>query len=121
MATQLKPKLGSGTTEGTDQASAERNLRQDYENLKLDEALKKEYEPRSSRGTTEKITPEPLPSAPAKFNPKDFMEKPVYKYGKDDLKDLIKPVKKAKGGAVKSASARADGCAQRGKTRGKFV
>lgn len=121
MATQLKPKRGSGTTEGTDQASAERNLRQDYENLKLDEALKKEYEPYSSRGTTEKITPEPLPSAPAKFNPKDFMEKPVYKYGKDDLKDLMKPVKKAKGGSISSASARADGCAIRGKTKGRMV
>jgi len=31
------------------------------------------------------------------------------------------PVKKAKGGSVSSASARADGCAQRGKTRGKMV
>ena len=30
-------------------------------------------------------------------------------------------VKKRKGGAIKSASARADGCAQRGKTRGKIV
>ena len=30
-------------------------------------------------------------------------------------------VKKRKGGSVKSASARADGCAQRGKTRGKMV
>lgn len=30
-------------------------------------------------------------------------------------------VKKRKGGKVKSASARADGCAQRGKTRGKMV
>jgi len=33
-----------------------------------------------------------------------------------------KPVKKmAKGGSVSSASSRADGCAQRGKTRGKMV
>lgn len=31
-----------------------------------------------------------------------------------------KPVKKAKGGSV-NASKRADGCAQRGKTKGKFV
>jgi hypothetical protein len=31
------------------------------------------------------------------------------------------PVKKAKGGMVGSASKRADGCAQRGKTRGKIV
>ena len=29
----------------------------------------------------------------------------------------VEPVKKAKGGSVKSASARADGCAIRGKTR----
>ncbi len=32
-----------------------------------------------------------------------------------------KPVKKAAGGSVGSASKRADGCAQRGKTRGKMV
>jgi hypothetical protein len=31
------------------------------------------------------------------------------------------PVKKAKGGKVSSASKRADGCAVRGKTRGKMV
>ena len=31
------------------------------------------------------------------------------------------PVKKADGGAIKSASARADGICQRGKTRGKMV
>ena len=30
-------------------------------------------------------------------------------------------VKMAKGGSVSSASKRADGCAQRGKTRGKFI
>ena len=31
------------------------------------------------------------------------------------------PIKKAKGGMIGSASKRADGCAQRGKTRGKMV
>ena len=36
----------------------------------------------------------------------------LLKPGKDE-----EPVKKAKGGSVKSASARADGCAVRGKTR----
>ena len=37
---------------------------------------------------------------------------------KDEKKE---PVKKAKGGSVSSASKRADGCAQRGKTKGRFV
>lgn len=69
--------MATGTKEGTDQKSAERNLRLEYENLKKDEFVKKETSP---------------PVAP--------------------------PVKKAKGG---SASARADGIAQRGKTRGKIV
>ena len=79
MATQApKPKTSSGTFEGTDQASAERNLRQDYENMKLDEKLKKEYEG----------------------------------YEKSKAKKM------AKGG---TASARADGCAIRGKTKGKMV
>ena len=31
------------------------------------------------------------------------------------------PVKKAKGGSVSSASKRADGCAVKGKTKGRFV
>lgn len=33
----------------------------------------------------------------------------------------MNPLKKAKGGMVSSASKRADGCAVKGKTRGKFV
>ena len=43
----------------------------------------------------------------------------------DDMRSkaeaLKKPIKKAKGGTVSSASKRGDGIAQRGKTRGKFV
>jgi hypothetical protein len=31
------------------------------------------------------------------------------------------PIKKAKGGKVSSASSRADGCATKGKTKGRFV
>lgn len=38
-----------------------------------------------------------------------------------EKKSSAEPVKKAKGGMVSSASKRADGIAQRGKTRGKFV
>jgi hypothetical protein len=34
---------------------------------------------------------------------------------------MKKPVKKAKGGSISSASSRGDGCAIRGKTKGKFV
>ena len=78
MATQQPAPKPSGTTQGTDQASAERNLRLEYENLKADERERKareEYEKRKAKGM------------------------------------------KA-GGAVGSASARADGIAQRGKTRG---
>ena len=74
--------MATGTKEGTDQKSAERNLRLEYENMKKDEFVKKEYEPKPP------VTP---------------------------------PVKKAKGGSVSSASKRADGIAQRGKTRGKIV
>jgi len=43
----------------------------------------------------------------------------------DDMRAKIqamkKPIKRAKGGSVSSASARGDGCAVRGKTKGKFV
>jgi len=40
---------------------------------------------------------------------------------KEEKKELPQPEKKAKGGVVGSASKRADGIAQRGKTRGKMV
>lgn len=44
----------------------------------------------------------------------------------DDMRSktlaLKKPIKKAKGGAIKSsASSRADGCVTKGKTKGRFV
>lgn len=59
-------------------------------------------------------TPKPAPKpAPAASAPKR-KDKPV-KYPKDVPVD--EPTKMAKGGAVSSASKRADGCAQRGKTR----
>lgn len=79
MATQ-QPRP-AGTTEGTDPASAERNLRLEFENMKADERERKareEFEKRKAKGMKT-------------------------------------------GGAVSSASARADGCAIRGKTRGKIV
>ena len=43
----------------------------------------------------------------------------------DDMRSkaemLKKPIKKAQGGKVSSASSRADGCAVKGKTKGRFV
>jgi hypothetical protein len=39
----------------------------------------------------------------------------------EKVKPTKEPVKKAKGGKVSSASKRADGCAVKGKTRGKIV
>lgn len=43
----------------------------------------------------------------------------------DDMRSkaemLKKPIKKAQGGKVSSASSRADGCAIKGKTKGRFV
>ena len=44
--------------------------------------------------------------------------------GADAIEDAMrngKPVKKAKGGMISSASKRADGCAVKGKTRGRIV
>ena len=44
--------------------------------------------------------------------------------GMDDMSDLkqkAQTIKKAKGGSVSSASKRADGCATKGKTKGRFV
>ena len=55
---------------------------------------------------------EPLPGMP----------NPIEQAKMDKKKEQEKPVKKmAKGGSVSSASSRADGCAQRGKTKGRMV
>jgi hypothetical protein len=53
-----------------------------------------------------------------------MVNKPKEEKPKEDKKEEApkpEPEKKAKGGIVGSASKRADGCAQRGKTRGKMV
>lgn len=97
--------MAIGTNEGTDPRSAERNLRLEFENLKKDEFVKKEFEPLPGRGKTEKVgeSAKPLP-------------------GKGKVEKIGEGMKKYKrGGSVSSASARADGCAIRGKTKGRIL
>lgn len=53
----------------------------------------------------------------AKENAASRKSMPMLNFGLDMLRGSPKEEKKAKGGSVKSASARADGCAIRGKTR----
>lgn len=77
---------------------------------KMDAANRKGAEEASKYATGE----QPLPSKPNSKSLKDSMETLPSKPSGKSLEDLMKPVKKAKGG---SASARADGCAIRGKTR----
>ena len=55
------------------------------------------------------------------INPPMDSEMPPVKSAKPAPAPAPKPVKKAKGGSVSSASSRADGCACRGKTRGRIV
>ena len=60
----------------------------------------------------------------AKFDMKDIDDKKARKEAEEYAAEMQRETRgKKKGGTVKmkSASARADGCAQRGKTRGKFV
>jgi hypothetical protein len=45
----------------------------------------------------------------------------MLKFGSEMMKNSKPIEKKAKGGSVSSASSRADGCAVKGKTRGKMV
>ena len=62
------------------------------------------------------------PAGKAKYYPEDRIdipEKVLRDIGKH--KKIGEPKKMAKGGSVSSASKRADGCAMKGKTRGKFV
>lgn len=127
---------GSGTTAGTDKKSAEKNLRQDYENVKADEKAKKAQEaydkapPMKKGGKVKKYAD----GGPIQGQ----VQQPTYPFygnqpqaggqnGGTNQTFNIQPQASAdngqpqqrfkKGGAVKSASARADGCAIRGKTR----
>ena len=72
---------------------------------------KSEFDQRNAQSTTEMN---------ALKNQKDDFDSEF-----DDMRAKIqtmkKPVKKAKGGKVSSASSRGDGCAVRGKTKGRFV
>jgi hypothetical protein len=111
------------TNEGTDQKSAERNLRGEYENLRKDMQLKQEAEAyeRSKRGEKGMA----LLEAGAKMAPKPSQLAPKEKSFAESLgkaaTDSLKSKGMKKGGKVSSASSRADGCAMRGKTRGKIV
>jgi hypothetical protein len=77
---------------------------------KMDAANRKGADEASKTVTGEQL----LPSKPSGKSLKDSTETLPSKPSGKSLEDLMKPVKKAKGG---SASARADGCAIRGKTR----
>jgi hypothetical protein len=63
-------------------------------------------------GTTAKIYTSSLPKAAMHAAKNRLIDGPI---------EDKKPVKKAKGGSVSSASKRADGCATKGKTRGRMV
>lgn len=132
MATQPKPK--SGTTEGTDQASAERNLRLMYDDMKADERAKKareQYDKDKAKnfkkgGRVKRYAdggdisaqqptypfygnqPSPATTQPSSGVSQTF-----------NIQPGMAPEGMAfkKGGKVKTASQRADGCAIRGKTR----
>jgi hypothetical protein len=76
---KLMPLKGAGTNEGTDQASANRNLPNDFANVMQDEKNKK------------------------------------------GMQNYERDKKFKSGGKVSSASGRADGIAQKGKTKGKII
>lgn len=132
-ATPLKK---SGTNEGTDQASAEKNLRQDFENMRADERQKK------AREAFDKAPPMKKGGKVKKYADGGMTQQPTYPFygnqpqaggqnGGTNQTFNMQPQANAapnpqqqqpmqafkKGGKVSSASSRADGCAIRGKTR----
>jgi hypothetical protein len=139
MATQPKPKPGSGTTEGTDPGSAERNLRLMYDEMKADERQRKareQYDKDKAKnfkkgGRVKRYadggdvatqqptypfygnTPQPSTTQPETGVNQTFNIQPSASAGR--------PTQMKKGGKVSSASKRADGCATKGKTRGRMV
>ena len=119
------------TNEGTDQKSAERNLRGEYENLRKDMQLKAESEAYERSKRDEKgeamlrfglnMMGKPAEPLPGKGKTEKMGESAKPLPGKGKTEKLGEGAKKyAHGGTVKSASARADGIAQRGKTRGRM-
>lgn len=130
---------GSGTTAGTDKKSAQKNLRQDYENVKADEKAKKAQEdydkapPMKKGGKVKKyadggsIDQTQQPTYPFYGNQpqtsgvnggtnQTFNIQPQASAGAPDQQQPMQQSYKT-GGKVSSASKRADGCAIRGKTR----
>ncbi len=127
---------GSGTTAGTDKKSAEKNLRQDYENVKSDEKAKKAQE------AYDKAPPMKKGGRVKKYADGGMTQQPTYPFygnqpqaggqngGMNETFNMQPQANAApnpqqqpmqqtfkKGGKVSSASSRADGCAIRGKTR----
>ena len=139
MATQPKPKPSSSTTEGTDPGSAERNLRLMYDEMKADERQRKareQYDKDKAKnfkkggrvkryadgGNVAAHQPtypfsgnQPVASTtePSAGMNQTFNIQPSVSAGQ--------PTQMKKGGKVSSASKRADGCATKGKTRGRMV
>jgi len=131
------PYKKSGTNEGTDQSSAEKNLRQDFENMKADERQKK------AREAFDKAPPMKKGGKVKKYADGGMTQQPTYPFygnqpqaggqnGGTNQTFNMQPQANAapnqqpmqqpmqtfkKGGKVSSASSRADGCAIRGKTR----
>lgn len=127
---------GTGTTAGTDKKSAEKNLRQEYENTQADEKAKKAQE------AYDKAPPMKKGGKVKKYADGGMTQQPTYPFygnqpqaggqnGGTNQTFNMQPQANAapnpqqpqpmqafkKGGKVSSASSRADGCAIRGKTR----
>jgi hypothetical protein len=132
------PYKKSGTNEGTDQASAEKNLRQDFENMRADERQKKAREafdkapPMKKGGKVKKyadggMTQQPTypfygnqPQAGGQNGGTNqtFNMQPQANAAPNPQQPMQQPMQAfKKGGKVSSASKRADGIAVRGKTR----
>lgn len=92
-------------------------------------SLVKEIETQRSKGQVKDVDPETFEQMESQVGLKDIegnfkkaKDKTARKPARDRMKDAMSELDGMKaGGKVSSASARADGCAQRGKTRGKIV
>lgn len=82
---------------------------------------------------TRRPRPRPAPDMTPSPEAQRRMQEQLGQQGEDEAADraseisrrssmgTLKPKQYAKGGSVSSASSRADGCAQRGKTKGRFI
>lgn len=93
---------------------------EDVRDMKMRKRAGQAYN-RSLTTTEPAPMPAPTASAPAPARRSPMVEEAIQEMQDEKARKKISGMGYKKGGSVSSASRRADGCAQRGKTKGKMI